>query len=158
MRFISLHSSSSPLRVISLIHSLISRVSTLADTFPMRSIAISRVSVVTISGGRYLSIYLSVYSLLFIPSSHSLSLSHVKLRNLVYAFCLWFCGLQAVELQKLILAHNSIESLKEDIRNLPCLAVLNLCHNRLSELPAAIGEWVLTTFSFFSYRRGSTYS
>jgi Leucine-rich repeat (LRR) protein len=51
--------------------------------------------------------------------------------------------LQAVELQKLILAHNSIESLKEDLRNLPQLTVLNVTHNRLSKLPAAIGEWVL---------------
>ena len=46
----------------------------------------------------------------------------------------------AVELQKLILAHNSIASLKEDLRNLPFLAVLNLSHNSLSQLPAAIGE------------------
>lgn len=54
--------------------------------------------------------------------------------------------LQAVELQKLILAHNSIESLKEDLRNLPQLTVLNVTHNRLSKLPAAIGEWVLWTY------------
>ncbi|KAG5141240.1 hypothetical protein JHK84_035008 [Glycine max] len=47
---------------------------------------------------------------------------------------------EAVELQKLILAHNSIASLKEDLRNLPFLAVLNLSHNSLSQLPAAIGE------------------
>lgn len=49
--------------------------------------------------------------------------------------------LQAVELQKLILAHNDIELLKEDLRNLSSLAVLNLCHNKLSHLPAAIGEY-----------------
>lgn len=48
--------------------------------------------------------------------------------------------LQAMELQKLILAHNDIESLKEDLRNLPQLTVLNVSHNKLSELPAAIGE------------------
>lgn len=47
---------------------------------------------------------------------------------------------EAVELQKLILAHNDIELLKEDIRNLPMLSVLNISHNKLSHLPAAIGE------------------
>ncbi|CAJ1956920.1 unnamed protein product [Sphenostylis stenocarpa] len=47
---------------------------------------------------------------------------------------------EAVELQKLILAHNSIGSLKEDLKNLPFLAVLNLSHNCLSQLPAAVGE------------------
>ncbi|KAL4579491.1 hypothetical protein LXL04_015640 [Taraxacum kok-saghyz] len=46
----------------------------------------------------------------------------------------------ALELQKLILAHNEIELLKEDIRNLPMLSVLNISHNKLSHLPAAIGE------------------
>lgn len=50
--------------------------------------------------------------------------------------------LQAVDLQKLILAHNNIESLKEDLRNLPQLIVLNFSHNKLTELPAAIGQWV----------------
>lgn len=47
---------------------------------------------------------------------------------------------EAVELQKLILAHNDIESIREDIRNLPMLAVLNVSHNNLSYLPTAIGE------------------
>ncbi|KAH9650797.1 Leucine-rich repeat (LRR) family protein [Citrus sinensis] len=47
---------------------------------------------------------------------------------------------EAVDLQKLILAHNNIEKLKEDLRNLPLLTVLNVSHNKLSELPAAIGE------------------
>lgn len=61
-------------------------------------------------------------------------------------FYMWF--LQAAELQKLILAHNSIESLKEDIRNLPFLTVLNLSHNSLSQLPAAIGEWVSVSVFF----------
>ncbi|KAK6229469.1 hypothetical protein QUC31_002041 [Theobroma cacao] len=47
---------------------------------------------------------------------------------------------EAVELQKLILAHNNIESLKEDLRNLPLLTVLNVSHNKLTDLPAAIGQ------------------
>ncbi|KAK4484889.1 hypothetical protein RD792_007490 [Penstemon davidsonii] len=47
---------------------------------------------------------------------------------------------EAVELQKLILAHNDIESLKEDLKNLPLLSVLNVSHNKLSQLPAGIGE------------------
>lgn len=51
-----------------------------------------------------------------------------------------------MELQKLILAHNNIESLKEDIRNLPLLTVLNVSHNKVSHLPAAIGEYVTSTF------------
>lgn len=48
--------------------------------------------------------------------------------------------LQAVELQKLILAHNNIEVLKEDLKILTFLSVLNISHNKLSSLPAAIGE------------------
>ncbi|KAL0328490.1 UNVERIFIED_CONTAM: Plant intracellular Ras-group-related LRR protein 6 [Sesamum calycinum] len=47
---------------------------------------------------------------------------------------------EAVELQKLILAHNDIESLKEDLKNLPLLVVLNVSHNKLTSLPAVIGE------------------
>ncbi|VFQ90332.1 unnamed protein product [Cuscuta campestris] len=47
---------------------------------------------------------------------------------------------EAVELQKMILAHNDIVTLKEDIRNLPLLSVLNVSHNQLSCLPAAIGD------------------
>ncbi|KAI3679720.1 hypothetical protein L2E82_51053 [Cichorium intybus] len=47
---------------------------------------------------------------------------------------------EAVELQKLILAHNEIELLKEDIRNLHMLSVLNISHNKLSHLPSGIGE------------------
>ncbi|MQL88634.1 hypothetical protein Taro_021197 [Colocasia esculenta] len=46
----------------------------------------------------------------------------------------------AVELQKLILAHNNLEVLKEDLKNLTSLTVLNISHNKLSSLPAAIGE------------------
>lgn len=47
---------------------------------------------------------------------------------------------QAVDLQKLILAHNDIAVLREDLKNLACLVVLNVSHNNLSQLPAAIGE------------------
>ncbi|KAF6155804.1 hypothetical protein GIB67_039135 [Kingdonia uniflora] len=47
---------------------------------------------------------------------------------------------EAVELQKLILAHNDIEVLKEDVKNLSLLTVLNMSHNKLSNLPDAIGE------------------
>lgn len=47
---------------------------------------------------------------------------------------------EAVELQKLILAHNDIQTLKQDLRNLPLLTVLNVSHNKLSNLPPAIGE------------------
>ncbi|CAL1377340.1 unnamed protein product [Linum trigynum] len=47
---------------------------------------------------------------------------------------------EAVELQKLILAHNEIELLKEDLRNLTQLTVLNLSNNKLQELPSAVGE------------------
>ena len=58
----------------------------------------------------------------------------------IYSADLFLSLLQAVELQKLILAHNEIELLKDDIRNLPMLSVLNISHNKLSHLPAAIGE------------------
>lgn len=71
-----------------------------------------------------------------------------KLRNEMWSCHLCYVVLQAAELQKLVLAHNCIESLKEDIKNLPFLVVLNLSHNSLSQLPAAIGEWVF--FSCFS--------
>ncbi|WOL00027.1 plant intracellular Ras-group-related LRR protein 6 [Canna indica] len=47
---------------------------------------------------------------------------------------------EAVELQRLILAHNNLEVLKEDLRNLSMLTVLNVSYNKLSSLPAAIGE------------------
>lgn len=47
---------------------------------------------------------------------------------------------EVVDLQKLILAHNNIEVLKDDLKNLPLLTVLNVSHNKLTELPAAIGE------------------
>uniref|UniRef100_A0A7N0SXY6 Leucine-rich repeat-containing protein 40 n=1 Tax=Kalanchoe fedtschenkoi TaxID=63787 RepID=A0A7N0SXY6_KALFE len=47
---------------------------------------------------------------------------------------------EAVELHKLILAHNSIEVLKEELRNLPQLTVLNISHNKLTHLPQAVGQ------------------
>jgi Leucine-rich repeat (LRR) protein len=51
---------------------------------------------------------------------------------------------QTAELQKLILAHNNLEALKEDLRNLTSLTVLNISHNRISTLPSAIGELVVS--------------
>jgi len=48
---------------------------------------------------------------------------------------------QGVDLQKLILAHNNLEVLREDLRNLSSLVVLNISHNKISSLPAAIGEY-----------------
>lgn len=68
--------------------------------------------------------------------------------------------LQAVELQKLILAHNNIEVLKEDLRNLSLLSVLNISHNKLSSLPAAIGEYVvfIPLFVFFFFSEYFVYS
>lgn len=62
-----------------------------------------------------------------------------------------FYFFQAVELQKLILAHNDIETLKEDLRNLPLLSVLNVSHNKLTCLPAAIGEYAFLTSSILNY-------
>ncbi|CAM8995310.1 unnamed protein product [Rhodiola kirilowii] len=47
---------------------------------------------------------------------------------------------EAVELHKLILAHNSIEVLKEDLKNLSQLTVLNISHNKLTHLPQAVGQ------------------
>ncbi|CAL9160322.1 unnamed protein product [Musa hybrid cultivar] len=47
---------------------------------------------------------------------------------------------EAVELQKLILAHNNLEVLNEDLKTLNMLTVLNVSHNKLSSLPIAIGE------------------
>uniref|UniRef100_A0A0E0K758 F-box domain-containing protein n=1 Tax=Oryza punctata TaxID=4537 RepID=A0A0E0K758_ORYPU len=47
---------------------------------------------------------------------------------------------EGVDLQKLILAHNNLEVLREDLRNLSSLVVLNISHNNISSLPAAIGE------------------
>ncbi|CAL9083992.1 unnamed protein product [Musa textilis] len=47
---------------------------------------------------------------------------------------------EAVELQKLILAHNNLEVLNEDLKTLNMLTVLNVSHNKLSLLPRAIGE------------------
>ncbi|KAG6755301.1 hypothetical protein POTOM_041121 [Populus tomentosa] len=80
-------------------------------------------------------------------SSGSLNLSNRSLREVpdeVYKILdavgegeKWW---ENVELQKLILAHNNIESIKEDLKNLSQLTVLNVSHNKLSALPAAIGE------------------
>ncbi|KAL6591313.1 hypothetical protein ACP70R_049816 [Stipagrostis hirtigluma subsp. patula] len=47
---------------------------------------------------------------------------------------------EGVDLQKLILAHNNLEVLREDLRNLSSLVVLNISHNSISSLPAAIGD------------------
>ncbi|XP_020598126.1 plant intracellular Ras-group-related LRR protein 6-like [Phalaenopsis equestris] len=80
-------------------------------------------------------------------SSGSLNLSNRSLRevpNEVYKNLeaagedeKWWEG---VALQKLILAHNEIEVLREDVRNLTMLSILNISHNNLARLPAAIGE------------------
>ncbi|XP_019051523.1 PREDICTED: plant intracellular Ras-group-related LRR protein 6 isoform X2 [Nelumbo nucifera] len=80
-------------------------------------------------------------------SSGSLNLSNRSLREVpdeVYQILdavredeKWW---EAAEMQKLILAHNNIEVLKEDVKNLSMLSVLNISHNRLSHLPAAIGD------------------
>ncbi|KAL5208238.1 hypothetical protein ABZP36_032673 [Zizania latifolia] len=47
---------------------------------------------------------------------------------------------EGVDIQKLILAHNKLEVLREDLRNLSSLVVLNISHNNISSLPAAIGD------------------
>ncbi|KAH7669175.1 Leucine-rich repeat protein [Dioscorea alata] len=80
-------------------------------------------------------------------TSGSLNLSNRALREVpdeVYQ-CLDAVGdgekwWEAVELQKLILAHNNIEALREDLRKLSSLVVLNISHNKLACIPAAIGE------------------
>ncbi|XP_010935651.1 plant intracellular Ras-group-related LRR protein 6 isoform X1 [Elaeis guineensis] len=83
-------------------------------------------------------------------SSGSLNLSNRSLRELPNEVYQNLDGVgedekwwEAVELQKLILAHNNLKVLKEDIRNLSMLTVLNVSHNKLSCLPAAIGELAL---------------
>jgi Leucine-rich repeat (LRR) protein len=45
---------------------------------------------------------------------------------------------QGVDLQKLILAHNNLEVLREDLRNLSSLVVLNISHNQISSLAAQV--------------------
>ncbi|XP_021754857.1 plant intracellular Ras-group-related LRR protein 6-like isoform X2 [Chenopodium quinoa] len=79
-------------------------------------------------------------------TSGSLNLSNRSLREVPNEVYQNFDGAseggnwwEIVDLQKLILAHNNIEVLKEDLRNLPLLTVLNVSHNRLTQLPAAIG-------------------
>jgi Leucine-rich repeat (LRR) protein len=55
---------------------------------------------------------------------------------------------QGVDLQKLILAHNNLETLREDLRDLSSLVVLNISHNNISTLPAAIGEYVSLLYNY----------
>ncbi|TXG73748.1 hypothetical protein EZV62_002327 [Acer yangbiense] len=50
------------------------------------------------------------------------------------------CGLSMQASTLLLITFDLIESLKEDLRNLPQLVVLNVSRSKLSELPAAIGE------------------
>uniref|UniRef100_A0A803MHB2 Plant intracellular Ras-group-related LRR protein 6 n=1 Tax=Chenopodium quinoa TaxID=63459 RepID=A0A803MHB2_CHEQI len=83
-------------------------------------------------------------------TSGSLNLSNRSLREVPNEVYQNFDGAseggnwwEIVDLQKLILAHNNIEVLKEDLRNLPLLTVLNVSHNRLTQLPAAIGGKLL---------------
>ncbi|XP_057528484.1 plant intracellular Ras-group-related LRR protein 6 isoform X1 [Amaranthus tricolor] len=80
-------------------------------------------------------------------TSGSLNLSNRSLREVPTEVYQNFDGAgegdnwwEIVDLQKLILAHNNIEVLREDLKNLPLLTVLNVSHNKLTELPAAIGE------------------
>ncbi|XP_074264085.1 plant intracellular Ras-group-related LRR protein 6 isoform X1 [Silene latifolia] len=80
-------------------------------------------------------------------TSGSLNLSNRSLRDVPIEVYKNFDGApegenwwETVDLQKLILAHNNIEVLKEDLKNLPLLTVLNVSHNKLTQLPAAIGE------------------
>ncbi|OAE28954.1 hypothetical protein AXG93_2960s1330 [Marchantia polymorpha subsp. ruderalis] len=47
---------------------------------------------------------------------------------------------EVVELQKLILAHNNITVLSEDLGKITSLTLLNVSHNQLTSLPAAISE------------------
>lgn len=63
--------------------------------------------------------------------------------QICFCFCFFPFVIQGVDLQKLILAHNNLEVLREDLRNLSSLVVLNISHNNISSLPAAIGEYVL---------------
>ncbi|KNA12945.1 hypothetical protein SOVF_121660 [Spinacia oleracea] len=79
-------------------------------------------------------------------TSGSLNLSNRSLREVPTEVYQNFDGAseggnwwEIVDLQKLILAHNNIEVLKEDLKNLPLLTVLNISHNKLTQLPAAIG-------------------
>ncbi|CAN6454284.1 unnamed protein product [Victoria cruziana] len=96
-------------------------------------------------------------------ASGSLNLSNRSLRELpneVYKY-MDACGegekwWEAVELQKLIVAHNSILILRDDLRNLTSLTVLNVSHNRLTQIPPVIGELIMLkmldiSFNMISY-------
>jgi len=63
---------------------------------------------------------------------------------------------EGVDLQKLILAHNNLEALREDLRNLSSLVVLNISHNQISSLPAAIGDLPLLKSLDVSFNQIST--
>lgn len=99
-------------------------------------------------GENWWEVWFSLFSFLFTLIYMQLSCLFIdKLAVLNCGHCIFvFSYVQAVELQKLILAHNNIESLKEDLRNLPLLTVLNVSHNKLSHLPTAIGEYAILTY------------
>lgn len=100
------------------------------------------------NGGRYFFslVYLcswgfeNAYQILCFCIFWILNELHLMLSFYMVATRRIFCDLQAVELQKLILAHNNIDVLKEDLKNLSLLSVLNISHNKISHLPASIGE------------------
>ncbi|MCO5581141.1 hypothetical protein L7F22_035018 [Adiantum nelumboides] len=50
---------------------------------------------------------------------------------------------EVVELQKLLLAHNNITVLANELGNLQSLTVLNVSHNQLTSLPSSIGRLTL---------------
>ncbi|CAI7805542.1 unnamed protein product [Closterium sp. NIES-53] len=47
---------------------------------------------------------------------------------------------EAVELQKVLLARNSLTHISEEIGRLPCLTWLDVSYNSLPRLPAAVGK------------------
>ena len=92
----------------------------------MRFTSAWMLSVMAKNGGRYA---------IFFGFSFELPIS-----NGFWFHCYVWFSFKAVELQKLILAHNNIEALREDLRKLSSLVVLNISHNKLACIPAAIGE------------------
>ncbi|KAI5083332.1 hypothetical protein GOP47_0003075 [Adiantum capillus-veneris] len=50
---------------------------------------------------------------------------------------------EVVELQKLLLAHNNIKVLANELGNLQSLTVLNVSHNQIASLPSSIGRLTL---------------
>lgn len=92
----------------------------------MRFTSAWMLSVMARNGGRYAG---------FFGFSFELPIS-----NGFWFYCYFWFSFKAVELQKLILAHNNIEALREDLRKLSSLVVLNISHNKLACIPAAIGE------------------